>query len=357
MNGRVTQADVARKAGVHVTTVSLALRNHPSLPLATRQHLQALAEEMGYRPDPHLRALMEYRTAGRRRLSMTTLAYVTHSGGEWDWKNSPAHAQFFAGANTRATQLGYQLQHFWMGAPGLRQQRLSEVLYARGIAGIVFASQWAGDEASAQFDWSHFSAVKIDFLPREPALHNVTNDQRAIMQLAMRRVVAAGYRRIGCVMPQWWDDFSDLAWSAGFYAEQAKLPARERIPILAYPNTPLRPAPTSPLDMAVSVEKLDMWLRRHRPEVILSYAPFVRTPFAKLGVKIPRDLAYVDLYLETGDGRIAGIRQNCDRVGEVAIEILASQLQQHSYGLPRFPTTTLVEGTWFEGDTLPLRTR
>ncbi|HZZ57506.1 MAG TPA: LacI family DNA-binding transcriptional regulator, partial [Opitutaceae bacterium] len=49
---RVTLADVARKAGVHVTTVSLALRNNRRLPEPTRLRLQALAKRMGYAPDP-----------------------------------------------------------------------------------------------------------------------------------------------------------------------------------------------------------------------------------------------------------------------------------------------------------------
>jgi LacI family transcriptional regulator len=42
-------------------------------------------------------------------------------------------------------------------------------------------------------------------------------------------------------------------------------------------------------------------------------------------------------------------------VGEVAVEILVGQLQQHSYGLPALPTITMVEGTWRDGDSLPQR--
>jgi DNA-binding LacI/PurR family transcriptional regulator len=40
MNDRVTMREVARRAGVHVTTVSLALRNNIKLPLATRERLR-----------------------------------------------------------------------------------------------------------------------------------------------------------------------------------------------------------------------------------------------------------------------------------------------------------------------------
>ncbi|MGK0236799.1 MAG: LacI family transcriptional regulator [Candidatus Pelagisphaera sp.] len=53
--------DIAAKAGVHQTTVSPALGNHPSLPKKTRDRIQGLAKEMDYQPDPALSALIAYR--------------------------------------------------------------------------------------------------------------------------------------------------------------------------------------------------------------------------------------------------------------------------------------------------------
>lgn len=352
MNGRITQADVARQAGVHATTVSLALRNHPSLPAATREHLRALAAKMGYRPDPDLRALMAYRRGARQTKPTATLAYVTHAAARWSWKKAPAHAQFFAGATARAAQLGYSLEHFWLGEPGLTQQRMNEILVSRGISGVILASQWR-DTPSVQFDWSRLCSVKIDFLPPSPVLHNVTNDQRAIIQLAMRKVSAAGYRRIGLIMPRWWDELVDLAWSAGFLAAQATLPKAHHVPMLLYDSGRDGSPPPESADFTVSKLALQTWLRRHRPEVVISHRPFLGQRFRELGVRMPGDVALVELFLEDFDGQTAGVRQNCQRVGEVAVEILASQLQQHSYGLPAFPTATLVEGTWFEGASLP----
>ncbi|MEO0054859.1 MAG: hypothetical protein RLZZ50_806, partial [Verrucomicrobiota bacterium] len=34
---------------------------------------------------------------------------------------------------------------------------------------------------------------------------------------------------------------------------------------------------------------------------------------------------------------------------------LASQLQHGKYGVPEIPTTTFVEGTWFDGATCPTK--
>jgi len=234
MNGRITMAAIAARAGVHVTTVSAALRNRPTLPLATRQRIQALAAEMGYRPDPALSALVAYRDGAKPRKTKIPLAYITNWHSMWGWKESPAHAEFYNGAAARAEQLGYRLEHFWLGAPGLTHERLSELLHRRGINGLVFASQLRRFERPVELDWSHFAAVKIDFSPHEPALHNITNDQRASMQLAVQHARAAGYTRIGCVMPTWWDDFVDHAWSAGFLAEQFRHPEADRVPLLMY---------------------------------------------------------------------------------------------------------------------------
>src|SRR5690606_4287892 len=117
------------------------------------------------------------------------------------WKTAAAHGEFFIGATAKARDLGYRLEHFWLGEPNLTHQRMSDILYARGITGLIIASHRYEVDAPLRFEWSRFSAVKIDFFPHEPMLHNVTNDQRAIIRLAMRRVIAAGYRRVGFVFP------------------------------------------------------------------------------------------------------------------------------------------------------------
>lgn len=54
---RIRMLDVARKAGVDKSTVSLALSGSPKLPEATRSRIQRIAEELGYTPDPGLARL------------------------------------------------------------------------------------------------------------------------------------------------------------------------------------------------------------------------------------------------------------------------------------------------------------
>src|SRR3954447_1101797 len=56
-NGRVTIADIARRAGVSKGAVSYALNGRPGLSEATRARILAIADEMGWYPNRAARAL------------------------------------------------------------------------------------------------------------------------------------------------------------------------------------------------------------------------------------------------------------------------------------------------------------
>ncbi|PTX91556.1 LacI family DNA-binding transcriptional regulator [Opitutus sp. ER46] len=355
---RTTLADVARKAGVHVTTVSLALRNHPRLPQETRTRIQKLAERMGYRPDPYLQALVAYRSKTMPRRNPPTLAYVTNWNTRFGWQKVTAHPQFYAGAAAKAQDLGFKLEHFWMSEPGLTQARLNRILETRGINGLIIASHMREQDVALEFDWAHFSAVKIDYFPHQPGLHNVTNNQCSIIRLALRQVLAAGYKRIGFVMHRGWDHSVDHLWSAGFLCEQANVPVADRIPMLMFPEAEPVAAwmAESQADVTAPTAAFQRWFRKYEPEVVISKSSFVQPCFAELGLRVPRDLAFVDVFLEdTARGRIAGVRQNHEEVGGLAVEILAGQLHHNKFGVPEIPTTTFVAGTWFDGASCPNR--
>ncbi|AOS43568.1 HTH-type transcriptional regulator DegA [Lacunisphaera limnophila] len=353
---RVTLSDIAKKAGVHVTTVSLAMRNHPRLPEPTRQRIQALAQEMGYTPDPLLRALVAYRGGVIERRNTPTLAYVTNWATRWGWKNVTAHPDFYEGALAKAKELGYILEHFWMREEGMSQERLGQILYSRGINGLIIASHGREMGDALQFKWENFSAVKIDYFPHQPALHNVTNNQCDIARLAMQKVIGAGYRRIGFVMHRGWDHGVDHLWTAGYLCEQQVLGARERMPAHLFPE----PEPVerwlneSKSEVMPEPEAFAEWYEKYQPEVIISKASFVLPLLKKMGLSVPRDVAFVDVFLDDFSGKTAGVKQNHTTVGALAVEILAGQLQHNKYGVPEIPTTTYVEGTWHNGASCPI---
>jgi LacI family transcriptional regulator len=167
--------------------------------------------------------------------------------------------------------------------------------------------------------------------------------------------MAMGYKRIGFVMHRGWDHAVDHMWTAGFLCAQQTLPSRDYIPAYLFPSL-------HPVDnwlneersaVVVDEESFSKWLQKHKPEVILSKASFVLPTLKKLGLNGPKDISFVDLFLEDYSGKQAGVRQNHEAVGALAVELLTSQLQHNKFGVPEIPTTTFVEGTWFDGVSCP----
>lgn len=339
---------------MHNTTVSLALSNSASIAEATRKRIQSLAAEMGYYPDPALRALIAYRRDRMTNRARETIAFLTNGETRCDWRASIAHENTYAGARRKIDEMGYQLEHFWLGEPGLTPLRLSNVLYHRGITGALIGFSRATDDDLSDIDWSRLSAIKLGCHPSAPMLHRVTADCGGMAQLAVRRIVSAGFKRIGLVVSDRWDELSDRAWSAGFLAAQSQLAPADRIPVLHHGSSreDWDSRPVVPDDSS-GLGGLAAWYREFSPEVIVGFAPVVLSQLRRLGLSAPRDVGYIELGLERPDFAVAGVQANWGTVGEVAATLLVAQLQQNLRGIPPVATTTSVGGTWVDGESLP----
>jgi LacI family transcriptional regulator len=355
MKIRVTQSDVARVAGVHNTTVSLALRNSRLIPESTRQRIQAIAQSMGYSPDPALRALVAYRNSRRERREAETLAYVTNWDTKWGWRNLPAHERYYAAAQRRAAELGYQIEHFWLGETGMSQRRLDRMFLHRGISGMLLASHRTSSDELSTLNWSRLSAVKIGCLPQMPALNQVTVDPGSIMRLALRHARGEGYQRIGLVLPNQWDEQSDHAWSTAFHAEQYRHAVKQPLPILYLQDSPETADLTGGRTggPAGDTHTLARWHRQHRPDLVIGLAPEVLGHIRCCGLRVPADLAYMDLFLGDSGYSVAGVWENCEKIGELAVELVVNQLERNALGLPDVPTVTSIGGVWRDGASMP----
>jgi D-alanyl-D-alanine carboxypeptidase len=126
--------EVAERAGVSRSAVSLALQQHPSIPVATRERIHAAAAELGYRKNPLVAALM------RSRRSQTTatpvranLAYLTADVPNDAWRDAATLRSFHTSSAARADQRGFRLDEFSLTGPRMNPQRLAGLLKARGI--------------------------------------------------------------------------------------------------------------------------------------------------------------------------------------------------------------------------------
>jgi LacI family transcriptional regulator len=347
----VTQLDIARVAGVHNTTVSMALRNSPAIPEATRRRIQALAENMGYTPDPALRALNAYRNGRRPPEKLDTIGYITDCASKLEWQNMPEYAHYYAGAMRRAGQLGFQLEHFWLGEPGMSVERLSTVFFHRRINGAIFAPYSTGDSFS-HLGWNRICAVKIGLAPRALGLHSVAADHTGAIRLAVKQAISHGYRRIGIVMPPRWDKAVREALTKSFLAEQRGGRAHEAIALLQHDFADASDKDETAGFSSAQSNALRTWMLSQKPDLVISLSPAVAETLVRLGYSIPEDIGFLELSAAEHDSDFAGVRQNCEHVGAVAVEKLVALMQQNQSGIPTIPTTTFVEPSWIEGSSL-----
>lgn len=338
---RVSLRDVARAVGVSHVAVSLALRDDPRVSEARRHEIRVAADRLGYRPDPMLASLAAYRQSRRGTSIRSTVAWINQ------WRDAAAlrqHREFddyWRGAAGTAEELGYRLDEIVVG-PGLSGERVQKILYSRGVRGILIPPHRDGFEL-ARFDWSGFSTVRFGISVPEPRAHVVSNDQMNSAVLAYASVRAHGYRRIGFVTSQRFDQNTGGNFRAGFLAAQdATGRTKSRIAPL-YLEEPAT---------AKDAERLRAWLKSAAPDAVITSHPTLRQLLGQIGVRVPEDLAVAVTSVLDGNFD-SGIDQNCREIGRVAMRTLAGLIHQNERGIPRYFRRVLVEGTWQDGSSLP----
>jgi len=345
--------EVAALAGVHPTTVSLALRSHPSIPAATRERILAAARQVGYMRDPLLDAFNSHRL---RKLAMKqthSVAFLVDAATSPIFSGAPCHPRVQEGVRAAAETEHLALEVFALGAREMTPGRLNTILLSRGITGILL-STFTPATLSVDLDWDRFSAVKIESHHLLPPLDVVSNDQCQAARLGMRRLRALGYRRIGLATAL--DDESRLesTFSSGVLVEQAELDERERVPPLLFERRPIK---------AVAA-RVARWIKDQSVDAVMTNWGELFTPAPETGgcplvtstsLRIPRDVAFASLDVPPDRPGLAGIVQNHRLVGMRALEQLAVLVRTFCRGAPANPSATYIPGYWQDGTTAPPR--
>lgn len=326
--------DIAAECGVSKSTVSLAFKQHPSIPPATAARVKAVAERLNYRPNAMVTSLMTHLRHRRAVQNKPVIAYLTAFPTKDGWKARCAFERFYRGAAARADQLGYQIELFWLNESGMTPRRLSRIFHARGIFGIILPPAPTG--CRIELDWSDFCFARIGFSLALPKGHTVANHQTHSMIELLNRLVKNGYRRVGLVVTQD-DDFRvENSWTGGFYIFHRRELDRSMIP---------------PFDAPLSVTAFLEWYRKHRPEAIVTTRPEIFGWLAEAGVAVPEAVAvaHIDTHAKLG---VAGVDQQSEKVGAAAVDLVAEQLQNNEKGIPPHAKTVLIDGRWISGSTV-----
>lgn len=336
---QITLKEVAQKAGVSIMTASRALRNQANVTEDTREKVQKAAQQLNYRPNPLVSALMSYRRASRVIRDTLTLAFITNFSRADDWRTLRINQDFFEGAAQACMRHGYKLEEFWLREPGMSARRLSSILYSRNINGLLIAPLPVA-LGHLRLEWPIFSAVALGYSLAWPRLHRAVNHQFRSIRTALRRLRKLGYHRVGLALRASIDERVEHHYTGGFLVDQQRLGSAHRVPMHVVP------------DRDWTEKNFAKWFTKYRPEVVVSHHEEVLEWLTRMKRRVPQETGFIHLNLPDTSGRLAGVYQNGPEVGAAAADFLVAMLQRNERGIPELPHTILVEGTWIDGKTL-----
>lgn len=181
----ITIDDVAREAGVSVSTVSRILNNKPDVSAATRRRVQAVIERLGYVPNLQAKGL----AAGKSRM-ISLLFPMEHA------QFTQLELDFFVGAAEAASKRGYFLNLYTepMDDAGLLN------LYRSGqIDGAILMQIRMDDWRPALLRQHRCAFVMIGRCADNQDFGFIDLDFEGGIDLAVAHLVELGHRHVGFI--------------------------------------------------------------------------------------------------------------------------------------------------------------
>ncbi|WP_311770480.1 LacI family DNA-binding transcriptional regulator [Arthrobacter sp. AZCC_0090] len=179
--------DVAKAAQVSVTTVSHALndRRGSRISAATKEHVRAVAEDLGYAPN---------RLASGLRNNRSYLIGLVSD----EIATTPFAGDMILGAQDAAYERGCLLMMLDAGGDGELEKRQVSTLLQHQVDGIVYARMYH-QRIGLPVELAGVPTVLLDAVSADEKVSSVIPDEVEAARLAVRSLVAAGHRHIGFI--------------------------------------------------------------------------------------------------------------------------------------------------------------
>lgn len=322
----VTLREVARAAGMSVSAVSYALRGAANIPAATAERVQAVAAELGYRPNARVGELMAHIRQARPLAKAEPLALVYLEGDRATAKKNGFSRLVEEAARQHAARRGYRLDAFWLPEVEGNARRLAGILGARGISGVLFAPTVSHERIDLDWPWEDFAVAVIGMSELSVALPRAGHHHFEAMREVLRHLVAKGVKRPVAFFEATTNERAHRGWQAAWLAYGPPAAARRLW-----------------LHKEDNIKALAGWLRRLRPDgVVADNLDLMRAAGCAVATERCAVLSWHP------DSDVAGIEQGYDVIAAHAVDLVVTQLQRNERGLPNPPPMLLFPGRWSE---------
>ena len=305
-----TMVDVARIAGVSISTVSHVLNGTRRVEPKTRQRVMAAIEQSGYRQDTLARAM--------RRSKSDSIGLVVSDAGE------PAFAEMVHGVEQAAAERGLTLLLANSAEDEEREQRAVRTLLNRRIDGLILArAANTAPDLVTSLQGEKAPVVLLDRLYGDVPLDQVGADNRDSMRRLMAHLAGQGHRRFAVIagdtrvpaLAERLDGFHDGVRDAGFEPGDQLVLTGVEVP---------------PLQAALA----DELPRREYTALIACSTPLAAAALRAMeqaGVLTPDDIAFATFdgfdYPDLFRPRITTVRQPAFDMGVAAVRLLSERIE------------------------------
>ena len=333
---RVTLAQIADKAGVHKSTVSLALRNSPKINQETIKKVHLAAMQLGYIKDAHLSHLMGYLRTISRNEQFETIGYLTSEPTNLeDLEVRPFFREFHMGAMEGLDDLGYRLETFRLREFEFNYRRLSKVLEARSIQGVI-VSPPVKIVSLGQISWENLTGITLGYRLQSPQLHRVVCDQVAVIRMVLSNLEEMGYTKPFFAYRKGRDSHVGRRWSIALNGS-----------IRLFPNITDYHSYGGEAD-----DEFLQQLKQSGCDCVIGLSYNFAVKLVESGLKIPADVGFVLLDRHDGPDHISSVDQRPRSLGRLAARQMAGMLDRNEIGLPAEPYTITLDPLWHPGSSL-----
>ncbi|MCU0792002.1 MAG: LacI family transcriptional regulator [Opitutaceae bacterium] len=342
MERNPTLGDIANKAGVSRFTVSLALRNSPRVAEETRNKVRQVAQDMGYRPNPTLAALMRSirsKTRGERGTSLALIVAIDQP--QWQGR----HHYLFElrrGAQERADLLGYGFEMITLPKAKDPGRRLQQIIEARGIDGLIIAP-FPHLGFRLDLDFSRLAYVSIGHTLTEVPANRIEAATYHNMRTVLDATLERGWKRPGAVIHHRLNAAVENRLLGAYLAYGQEREGSNTVPPLLCDERDLTP------------ERVLAWVKKHRVDAVIGGRGVIVDWLNEAGLRVGRDIGFAHLDCAPYSTTLAGMDQRLAEVGGTAVEMLGEQIQANMRGIPRIPKMVEIYGVWHDGPTMPMK--
>ena len=305
--------DIAKKAGVSITTVSRVINNHPHVQEETRQRVKQVFKEMSYIPNTNASSLV--------RKTTNTFAVIVP-----DITNA-FFTTLLRGAEDKANENGFAVILGNTDENSIKEQTYIQMFMERRVDGIIIDPVSARSKNLKPIIKRETPLVLVDRETTDRSLAFVGSNNRQSAKTLVEYLIRFGHRRIALI-----SGAAEISVyqqrMEGFQAalQEAGLPGDDRL--ICWGE---KPNLETGLLLARSLLKLSP-----RPTAIFAANNFlangVVAALNEAGIAVPRDMSVV--CFDAGDSGatlnpfFTSMVQPAYLMGQIAVELLLRQIKQ-----------------------------